>query len=130
MWLEQIVEPGCPGPFFPGDMQFALQSVDTLQNATGFGFDDGLHHQLATVIQHRDHDRFLVHVHADILDVATHLSCLLGGEAHSCQRLSSPKVKVPWFRTALLEADVNHPESCSAANAPRTFNLLKRGVLS
>src|SRR5882757_4079075 len=36
------------------------------------------HHQLATAIQHLDHDRFLVHVHADILDLATHKVASLG----------------------------------------------------
>jgi len=44
-----------------------------------------------TSIQDSDHNRFLVHVHADILDVATHFSCLLGGKDHSCQRLSFPQ---------------------------------------
>jgi hypothetical protein len=29
-----------------------------------------------------------------------------------------------------LEADVNHPESAAQPNATRSFNLLKRGVLS
>src|SRR6516225_9377417 len=59
-------------PFFPGHMQLAPQTVDELQNAAGFGFHNRLHHQLATAVQHGDHHRFLVHVHADILDVATH----------------------------------------------------------
>jgi hypothetical protein len=34
---------------------------------------------------------------------------------------------VPCFRTALLEVDVNHPES-AAVNTTRSFNFLKRGV--
>ncbi len=38
--LQQIVEPSRPGPFFPGHMQLAPQTVDKLQNATGFGFHD------------------------------------------------------------------------------------------
>jgi hypothetical protein len=59
-------------------MQLAPQTVDKLQNTAGFGFHDRLHHQLATAIQHRDHYRFLVHVHADILDVATHKVASLG----------------------------------------------------
>jgi hypothetical protein len=46
--------------------------VDKLQNAAGFGFDNRLHHQLATAVEDSDYHRFLVHVHADILDVATH----------------------------------------------------------
>ena len=53
--------------------------MNELQNAAGFGFHYGLHDQLAIAIQGGDHDRFLVHVHADILDVTTHVSCLLGG---------------------------------------------------
>jgi NUMOD4 motif len=36
------------------------------------------------------HYGFLVRVHSDIFDVITHLSCLLGGKDHSCQRLSFP----------------------------------------
>src|SRR5437879_8494201 len=59
-------------------MQFTPQTVDKLQNAAGLGFDNGLHHQLATAVQHGDHGRFLVHVHADILDVATHSVASLG----------------------------------------------------
>jgi hypothetical protein len=62
-------------------MQFAPQTVNELQNAAGFGFQNGFHHQLPTAIQDRDYNRFLVHVHADILDVATHFSCLLGGRS-------------------------------------------------
>src|SRR5215472_2802491 len=69
-----------PGAFFPGDMQFALQSVHELQNAAGFGFHDRLHHLMAPCIQHGNHNRFLVHVHSDILNFTTHLSCLLGGK--------------------------------------------------
>src|SRR5207249_7283141 len=53
-------------------MQLAPQTVDKLQNAAGFGFDNRLHYQLATPIEDSDHHRFLVHVHADRLDVATH----------------------------------------------------------
>src|SRR5881227_3357650 len=59
-------------------MQLAPESVHKLQNAAGFGFDDGLHYQLATAIEDGDHGRFLVHVHADILDVATHSVASLG----------------------------------------------------
>jgi hypothetical protein len=53
-------------------MQLAPQTVDKLQNAAGPRFHNGLQHQLATAIEDGDHNRFLVHVHADILDVATH----------------------------------------------------------
>src|SRR5262244_4169572 len=100
--LEQIVEPSCPSPFFPGDMQFASQSVDKLQKAAGLGFDDRLHRKLATVIDNGDHDRFLVHVHSDIFDVTTHLSCLLGGKLTRANVCLSPKVKMPSFSTCLL----------------------------
>ena len=44
----------------PGNMQFASQTVEKLQNAAGFGFQDGFHDQLPTAIQDRDHNRFLV----------------------------------------------------------------------
>jgi hypothetical protein len=85
-------------------MQFAPQTVNKLQQAAGFGFDNGFHHQVPVRIQNGDHRRFLVHVHADILadilNVTIHVSCLLWGEAHSCQRLSSPEVKLPWFSPA------------------------------
>src|SRR6266851_848728 len=54
--------------------------MDELQNAAGFGFEDSFHDQIPSTIQDGDHYRFLVHVHADILDVVTHLSCLLGGK--------------------------------------------------
>src|SRR5262249_42029004 len=61
-------------------MQLAPQTVDKLQNAAGLGLHNRLHDQLATTVEDRDHDRFLVHVHADILNLTTHVSCLLGGE--------------------------------------------------
>ncbi len=61
-------------------MQFALQTVEELQNAAGLGFDDGFHDQLPAAIEDGDHNRFLVHVHSDIFDLVTHLSCLLGGK--------------------------------------------------
>jgi hypothetical protein len=59
-------------------MQLAPQTVDKLQNAASFGFHNGLHYQLATAIEDGDHNRFLVHVHADILDIATHSVASLG----------------------------------------------------
>jgi len=40
-----LLEASGPGAFFPSHMQLAPQTVDKLQNAAGFGFDDGLHHQ-------------------------------------------------------------------------------------
>jgi hypothetical protein len=58
-------------------------TMDELQNAASFGFEDGFHDQLSTAIQDGDHYRFLVHVHADIIDVATLCSCLLRGEGYS-----------------------------------------------
>jgi predicted RNA methylase len=51
----------------------SVATAKALQNAAGFGCNHGLHHQLATAIQDGYHNRFLVHVNADILDVATHL---------------------------------------------------------
>jgi hypothetical protein len=77
-------------------MQLATQTVEKLQNAASFGFDDGLHDQLPTGIQDRDHNRFLVHVHADILDVATHFRCLLGGKIIRPNAYLSSQGKVPF----------------------------------
>src|ERR1017187_3698283 len=75
-------------------MQLAPETVEKLQNAAGSGFDHRLHHQLPTLIQDGDHNGFLVHVHSDIFDVITHLSCLLGGESSFVPTLVFPlKVK-------------------------------------
>src|SRR5215472_7661913 len=74
-------------------MQLTPQSVDKLQNAAGLGFHNRFHDQLATAVQDRDHDRFLVHVHADILDVATHSVASLGERSLVIQRSLSLKVK-------------------------------------
>jgi len=41
---------GRPTPFFPRDMQLAPKTVDKLQDAAGFGFDDRLYYRLATAI--------------------------------------------------------------------------------
>ncbi len=74
--------------------------MDELQNAAGFGFEDGFHDQLPTAIQDGDHYRFLVHVHADIIDVATHCSRLLGGKVIRANAYLSPQVK--WHSPADL----------------------------
>jgi hypothetical protein len=84
-------------------MQFASQPVDKLQDAAGFGFDNGFHYQLAATTLDSDHRRFLVHVHSDIFDVTTHVSCLLGGKFIRANVYLSPKVKMPSFRAVLLE---------------------------
>jgi len=77
-------------------MQLAPQTVDKLQNAAGFHFDNRLHYQLATAVEHGDHSRFLVHVHADILDVATHsVASLREGSFASTE--SFPQGKVSFF---------------------------------
>src|ERR1700736_2670121 len=69
-----------------------------LKNAAGSGFDDGLHHQLPALIQDGDHNGFLVHVHSDIFDVVTHLSCLLGGKEFLLTVIFLLKVKMPFSR--------------------------------
>ena len=74
-------------------MQLAAQTVDKLQNAAGFGFDHGLHHQLPALILDSDYNRFLVHIHSDIFDVVTHSSCLLGGKLIRVDAWLSLKVK-------------------------------------
>src|SRR5262245_55887075 len=61
-------------------MQFASQTMNELQNAARFGCHDRLHHQLATAVEDSNNHRFLVHVHADILEVATHVVASLGRE--------------------------------------------------
>src|SRR5216684_7490369 len=74
-------------------MQLAPQTVEELQHAAGFGFDNAFHDQLSTAIQDGDHNRFLVHVHSDIFDLVTHLSCLLGGKLIRLDACLSLKVK-------------------------------------
>src|ERR1700720_780949 len=74
-------------------MQLAPQPVNELQNAAGFGFEDGFHDQLPAAIEDGDHNRFLVHAHSDIFDLVTHLSCLLGGKVIRANVYLSPKVK-------------------------------------
>jgi len=68
-------------------------------------------------------------VHADILNVTTHVSCLLGGKLIRANVYLPPKVKLPWFSPALLEAEVNRPES-QRGRRQLSFTFLKRGVLS
>src|SRR5438552_18932339 len=129
-------------------MELAPWTVDELQSAAGFGFEDGFHDQLPTAIQDGDHDRFLVHVHADILDVATHFSCLLWGKGHSSPTLIfPPRGKVPFssrFAYALLHFFPPHTplqllssrrsgaEPCTAqrsgGGATSSFDLLKRAL--
>jgi hypothetical protein len=110
-------------------MQFAPQTANKLQQAAGFGFDNGFHHQIPVRIQNGGHRRVLVHVHADILNITTHVSCLLGGKLILANVYLSPRVKLPWFSPALLEAAVNHPES-RRGQRQLSFTFLKRGVLS
>src|SRR5258708_34463683 len=74
-------------------MQLAPQTVEELQYVAGFGFDNAFHDQLSTAIQDGDHNRFLMHVHSDIFDVVTHLSCLLGGKLIRVNAGLSLKVK-------------------------------------
>ena len=109
-------------------MQLPPQTVDKLQNAAGLGFDNRFHYQLPTAIPNGDHNRFLVHVHSDIFNVTTHLSCLLGGKVIRANAYLSPKVNMLFFRSTFFETGVNHPESAGSATV--SFNLVKRGVLS
>lgn len=51
-----------------------------------------------------------MHVHADILAVATHLSCLLRGNVIRANGYPFPKARVPFSRSTILETNVNHPE--------------------
>src|SRR5580700_4982538 len=75
-------------------MQFTPQTVNKLQNAAGLGFDNRLHYQLATApIEDGDYNRFLVHVHPDILDVATHAVASLRERSFVLNGALSLKVK-------------------------------------
>jgi hypothetical protein len=93
-------------------MQLAPQTVDKLQNAAGFGFHDRLHHQLATAVEDSDHHRFLVHVHADILEVATH-TVAPWGEDHSRLTESFPQGKLPFFSGFFYLPSATQPSSTS-----------------
>jgi hypothetical protein len=120
--LEQIVQPGGPGPFFKGDMQFAPQTVEKLQKAAGFGFDNGFHHQLPTVIEDGDHDGFLVHVQADILDVAT--------QAVASLRERSFALNGPLFLKVRCHSSAHLPIFFSDSCPTRRFTPLNRAALS
>src|SRR5713226_8132706 len=129
-------------------MQLAPETVEELQNATGFGFDDGLHHHLPALIQDGDHDRFLVHVHSDIFDVVTHLSCLLGGKLIRLDAWLSLKVKChspadlpmlscsPFAPDSLLQllssaaVTERSPAQRSGGGASSGLDVLKRGAFS
>jgi hypothetical protein len=89
-----------------------------------------------------------VHVHADILDVTTHLSCLLGGKSirvygafpsRQCAILQLPRL----FSSAVLSGEANYgcllapPQPSEALHsaaqrggASSTLTLLKRAALS
>src|SRR5215472_11070602 len=81
----------------PRTVSMRSQTMDKLQNAAGFRFHDRLHHQLATAIEDSDHDRFLVHVHADILNVATHAVASLRERSFALKTESFPQGKVSRF---------------------------------
>ena len=65
------------------------------------------------LIQDRDHNRFLVYVHADILDVATHFRCLLGGKIIRANGYLSPQ-----GQSAILSPDL--PMSFCGSFAPHS----------
>src|SRR3984893_4765936 len=105
-------------------MQLAPYTVEELQNAAGFGFDDGLHHQLPALIQDGDHNGFLVHVHSDIFDVVTHLSCLLGGKVFLLTVIFPLKVKMPFSSpTCLCPSAVPAPFTSAVTPHP-SFDAL------
>src|SRR6266478_4900258 len=131
-------------------MQLAPQTVNELQNAAGFSFDDGLHHQLPALIQDGDHNGFLVHVHSDIFDVVTHSSCLLGGKLIRVDAWLSLKVKCHSPADLPMLSCGSFPLGYTSAVTPKRrrsgakpctaqrsrggassgFGLLKRGALS
>src|SRR5216683_5721560 len=110
-------------------MQLAPQTVDELQNAVGFGFEDGFHDQLPTAIQDGDHNGFLVHVHSDIFDVVTHSSCLLGGESIPANGYLSPQGQnvILWPTCLCPSAVPSHPIHHCSYSAHHSFALLKTG---
>src|ERR1039457_1885131 len=69
--FEHVIQPGRPRPFFQCDMQLSPQPMKEIEQSAGFGFNDRLHYQLPGPISNRNHNRFLVHVQPDILDIAT-----------------------------------------------------------
>jgi hypothetical protein len=78
-------------------MQLAPQTVDDVQNAAGFRFHNRLHYQLATAIENSDHHRFLAHVHADILHVATHAVASLRERSFALNGALFSQGKVSFF---------------------------------
>src|SRR5215467_4152518 len=76
-------------------------------------------------------NRFLVHVHSDIFNVTTHLSCLLGGKLIRPTSVFPPRSKChrSGLSLSVLLTEVNQRESL-CTNPPASFNLVKRGVLS
>jgi hypothetical protein len=80
-------------------MQLSPKTLQELQKGGGFGFDDGLHHQLPGAIQYGHRDRFFVNVEPDILNVATHVELPPWGKVIRGQRGSFPQGKVPYSRT-------------------------------
>ena len=70
MRLQQIVQPGRPGAFFPGSHGcLALQTVRETAECCWLWFRlTDLHHQLPALILDGDHNGFLMHVHSEIID--------------------------------------------------------------
>jgi len=64
---EQVIQPGGRSSFFESHQQAAAQPIDELQNGGIFCFQDGLQDQLTGGIHHRNRDRCLMNVHANIL---------------------------------------------------------------
>src|SRR5271157_3354171 len=71
VWLQEVIQPRRPGPLFQSHTQVTVYSLDTLQDGARLGFDDRLHHHFSLAVHHRDYNRFLVNVHANILNVHT-----------------------------------------------------------
>jgi len=69
--LQQVVKPGPAAALFTGHMQLAPQTVDKLQNTAALVSTIDSITNLPPAIHDGNHYGFLVHVHADIVDVAT-----------------------------------------------------------
>src|SRR5580704_15652729 len=75
-WSTAVQRPS-PGPWTTDSYvesllagtQVTVYSLDTLQDGARLGFNDRLHHHFSLAVHHRDYNRFLVNVHANIFNV-------------------------------------------------------------
>src|SRR5258708_9129919 len=100
MRLQQVIQPGCPGSFFEGDMQISAQTVDELQNRVRFRLDNALHHDLALSVPYRNRNRLLVNIHPDILRVQHRVLLPVGDDPNTQNLLQKGR---PFIMRALTK---------------------------